>query len=151
MNNLYKIGIVGSSHAAAEFFVPYVRNIIKPFVGLDGFSIISGGAKGADKAAEIVAEELGIPIKVNLPDYQKYPRWIDAFRARNKLIAENSTEIFSLALPYKTKSCYHCEHANKDPLSHERTGGCWTGSMKGKWNVIVCNPKNIIPSITTNS
>ena len=143
MNNLYKIGIVGSSHAAAEFFAPYVRNIVKPFVGLDGFSIISGGAKGADKAAEIVAEELGIPIKVNLPDYQKYPRWIDAFRARNKLIAENSTEIWSLALPYSGEECHHCKRFNKNSIDHQRTGGCWTGSMKGEWQVLVCKMETI--------
>ena len=134
----YIIGIVGSSHASAEFFVPYVRSIVKPFIGINGFSIVSGGAKGADSAAKIVAEELGIPIKEYLPDYKKYPNWLDAFRARNQLIAQTSTEVWSLTLPYKSSQCVHCKRAGKDSLSHEKTGGCWTGSMKGKWEVLVC-------------
>ena len=135
---LYKIGIVGSSHASAEFFVPYVRDIVTPFIKVNGFSIVSGGAKGADSAAKIVAEELGVPIKEYLPDFKEHPNWLDAFRARNKLIAENSTEVWSLTLPYKNTQCVHCKRAGKDSLSHEKTGGCWTGSMKGKWEVLVC-------------
>lgn len=134
---LYKLGIVGSSHASAELFVPYVRDIVKPFVGLDGFSLVSGGAKGADAAAKIVATELGIPITEYLPDWKTYPNGLDAYRVRNKLIADNSTEVFSLALPYKDVMCRHCRLAGKD-FNHQKTGGCWTGLMKGKWKVIIC-------------
>ena len=82
----YIIAIVGSSHASAEMFIPYIRNIVKPYIGVDGFSIVSGGAKGADTAAKMVAKELGITIKEYLPDYKKYPNWLDAFRARNQLM-----------------------------------------------------------------
>ena len=141
----YKIGIVGSSHAPAEVFTTYIRDIVAPFVGQDGFSIVSGGAKGVDSAAKIVAEELGVPIKEYLPDYKEHPNWLDAFRARNQLIAEDSNDIFSLALPYTNQVCVHCKRAGKE-LTHQKTGGCWTGSMKGKWNVIVCQNKepNII-------
>ena len=140
----YIIAIVGSSHASAEMFIPYIRNIVKPYIGVDGFSIVSGGAKGADTAAKMVAEELGITIKEYLPDYKKYPNWLDAFRARNQLIAQASNEVWSLALPYSGKKCVHCERANKDITNHQKTGGCWTGSMKGKWNVIVCKKEEEI-------
>ena len=139
----YSIGIVGSSHASAELFVPYVKNIVQPFTGRNDFFIASGGAKGADSAAKIVAKELDIPIKEYLPDYKTYPKWIDAFRARNKLIAENSTEIWSLALPYSGEECHHCKRFNKNSIDHQKTGGCWTGSMKGEWQVLVCKMETI--------
>jgi len=132
----FTIGIVGSSHAPAELFVPTVRRIVTPFIGVTGFSIASGGASGADSAAKMVAVELGIPIKEYLPDKEKYPTGNDAYRARNQLIADNSNEIWSLVCPLTETKCYHCTKARKDD-NHERTGGCWTGRMKGEWRTVV--------------
>ena len=134
----YSIAIVGSSHAPAEVFIPYVRSIVLPFVGLDGFSLLSGGATGADTAARIVAKELGVPIVEHLPDLKKHARYIDAFRERNKLIASQADDLYSLAVPCTKRQCIHCKRVGKIWTNHEQTGGCWTGSMKGKWNVVIC-------------
>jgi hypothetical protein len=84
----------------------------------------------------MVATELDIPIKEYLPDMIKYPAYIDAFKARNKLIAENSDEILVLVLPLTKNKCHHCTKAKKND-NHEKTGGCWTGSMKGEWRTII--------------
>ena len=46
-------------------------------------SIISGGAKGIDQAADRYAQENNIPLVVHLADYQKYGR--GATHVRNKL------------------------------------------------------------------
>lgn len=35
-------------------------------------SIISGGAKGVDTMAERFAKEIGVPVKIYLPDWKKY-------------------------------------------------------------------------------
>ena len=37
-------------------------------------TIISGGAKGGDQAAEQYAKENNIPLRVHLPEYQKFGR-----------------------------------------------------------------------------
>ena len=37
-------------------------------------TIISGGAKGMDQAAEQYAKENNIPLRVHLPEYQKFGR-----------------------------------------------------------------------------
>ncbi len=48
--------------------------------------IVSGGAKGIDKCAEIFAVERGLKLTVFLPDYQRYGR--GAPIVRNKQIVD---------------------------------------------------------------
>jgi predicted Rossmann fold nucleotide-binding protein DprA/Smf involved in DNA uptake len=53
--------------------------------------IISGGAKGADKLAEVYAEENNLNIRIFLPDWEKHGR--AAGPIRNRQIIQNSDYI----------------------------------------------------------
>lgn len=84
-----KVGIVGSR----EFLNlnQLRRESIKHLTGND--EIVSGGAKGADSFAQIVAKELGIPIHIYYPNYSKYGK--PATFIRNTTIAEQSDVILA--------------------------------------------------------
>jgi hypothetical protein len=56
-------------------------------------NIVSGGAKGADTLAAQFATEIGIPLLVFKPDYQKYGR--GATLVRNTQIIENADVVFA--------------------------------------------------------
>ena len=56
-------------------------------------NIVSGGAKGADTLAVQFAAEMGIPLLVFKPDYQKYGR--GATLVRNTQIIENAEVVFA--------------------------------------------------------
>ena len=56
-------------------------------------NIVSGGAKGADTLAAQFATEIGIPLLVFKPDYQKYRR--GATLVRNTQIIENADVVFA--------------------------------------------------------
>ena len=56
-------------------------------------NIVSGGAKGADTLAAQFATEMGIPLLVFKPDYQKYGR--GATLVRNTQIIENAEVVFA--------------------------------------------------------
>ena len=56
-------------------------------------NIVSGGAKGADTLAAQFAAEMGIPLLVFKPDYQKYGR--GATLVRNTQIIENADVVFA--------------------------------------------------------
>ena len=56
-------------------------------------TIISGGAKGADKLAEKYALERGIPVTVHEPDWDLHGR--SAGYIRNKLIVQDADEIIA--------------------------------------------------------
>ena len=56
-------------------------------------NIVSGGAKGADTLAAQFAAEMGIPLLVFKPDYQKYGR--GATLVRNTQIIENAEVVFA--------------------------------------------------------
>ena len=51
-------------------------------------TIISGGAKGVDQAAERYAQENNIQMEIHLPEYQRYGR--GATHVRNKLIVDSA-------------------------------------------------------------
>ena len=55
--------------------------------------IISGGEKGADKLAEKFAEKYGIPIKLHLPDWEKYGN--SAGMVRNRNIINDADIVFA--------------------------------------------------------
>ena len=54
----------------------------------EGTVVVSGGARGVDKAAEDAAMEAGLDVEVYLPDWDKYGR-VAGF-IRNKDIEENA-------------------------------------------------------------
>ena len=56
-------------------------------------NIVSGGAKGADTLAAQFAAEMGIPLLIFKPDYQKYGR--GATLVRNTQIIENAEVVFA--------------------------------------------------------
>lgn len=47
-------------------------NDLQKYLPPDTTEIVSGGAKGIDSCAEIFAKQNGIPIKIFLPEYEKY-------------------------------------------------------------------------------
>ena len=53
--------------------------------------IVSGGAKGTDQLAEMLAEELNIPTMIFLPEYNKYVK--DAPLMRNTQIVEYAGQV----------------------------------------------------------
>ncbi len=56
-------------------------------------NIVSGGAKGADTLAAQFATEMGIPLLIFKPDYQRYGR--GATLVRNTQIIENAEVVFA--------------------------------------------------------
>ena len=55
--------------------------------------IVSGGAKGTDQLAEMLAEELNIAMKVFLPEYNKYGN--DAPLMRNTHIIDYADKVIA--------------------------------------------------------
>lgn len=55
--------------------------------------IVSGGANGADKLAEIFSEVSGVPIKIFLPDWKTYGK--SAGYRRNVKIIDYSNEVLA--------------------------------------------------------
>ncbi len=132
------IGIVGH---AADKFTPetektaryHIRNALISTDNEETMVLISGGCHlgGIDIFAEEEADSMEIGMKIFLP---KTLNW-QGYKARNILIAENSTEVYSFVVPTYPKGymlerygsrngkpyCYHC---NED--THVKSGGCWT-------------------------
>ena len=57
-------------------------------------TIISGGAKGVDQAAERYAQENNIQMEIHLPEYQRYGR--GATHVRNKLIVDSADFVIAV-------------------------------------------------------
>lgn len=55
--------------------------------------IVSGGAKGTDQLAEMLAEELNIPTMIFLPEYNKYGK--DAPLMRNTQIVDYDDKVIA--------------------------------------------------------
>ena len=74
--------------------------------------IISGGAVGCDKLAELFASDNGIPIKVIKPDYKKYydrPKF--APLARNQIIAMECDKMIAFIYEDSNGTKYTIEQA----------------------------------------
>ena len=59
-----KVAVIGSRRITV--------NNLGEYLPPDTTEIVSGGAKGVDKCAELYARQKGIPIKVFLPEYDKF-------------------------------------------------------------------------------
>jgi len=87
------IGIVGSRRRASQEDFEFLRRYIKSIVK-DGDTFVSGGCpKGGDRFAETIAKELGISIKIHLPDWSK-GRY--AGLERNTYIAKDADVLIAL-------------------------------------------------------
>jgi YspA, cpYpsA-related SLOG family len=86
--SVYKVAIIGS-----RSFEDY--ELLKEVVGKFGrdFSIVSGGAAGADRLAERYATEFGKAITVFKPDWNRYGR--GAGMVRNKQIIAEADAVFA--------------------------------------------------------
>jgi len=91
------LGIVGSRNRNTDkdkLIIRHQIHLLKPD------KIISGGcSQGADKFAEELAEELGIPIKIFYPELigcKKYYDYIRAYYSRNKKVANASDKLLAL-------------------------------------------------------
>lgn len=77
-----KVAVIGS-----RSFKDYTE-VQRVLSGLTITEIISGGAVGADTLGEKYAKDNGIPTKIFLPDWKKYPK--TAGFIRNTDIVENA-------------------------------------------------------------
>jgi|WetSurSiteA1Bulk_404760.scaffolds.fasta_scaffold130028_2 hypothetical protein len=87
-----KIAVVGSrSFKDYDYLVKKLDEVIfgfEEFGDIHEFEIVSGGAKGADRMAEWYAEFREYPIKIFLPDWDKYGK--SAGYKRNQRIVDSS-------------------------------------------------------------
>lgn len=87
----YRVGVVGSRR------YPDLRHVTSFVTGLpEAFVVVSGGARGADQAAEWAADARNLETQIHRPDIKKgAPRAevIAALFARNTLIADGVDEL----------------------------------------------------------
>ncbi|NLN82555.1 MAG: hypothetical protein GX136_08440 [Clostridiales bacterium] len=83
-----KLAIIGTRRAHADICVTILR-----YIPDNVTEIVSGGARGVDKAAEELAKLLSLPIRRFLPDYARYGR-IAPLR-RNIEIIEYADEVIA--------------------------------------------------------
>lgn len=99
-DKILKLGIIGSRKRNTEHDKQLILDKVKE---LNPDVIISGGcAKGADKFAESIAEELEIDKDIKYPDIKPGMNYLElckAYYARNKLIAENCDILIALVAP----------------------------------------------------
>jgi len=97
---LKKIGIIGSRTRDSGLAFDLVK---KKFLSIyeEGDQIVSGGCpKGGDRFAELIAKQLGIPILIFYPNWNKYKR--GAGFVRNRDIANESDCIIACAATDRT-------------------------------------------------
>jgi len=123
------IAIVGSSHCGEAAAYEQVKALIESYP--EDTVVISGGAKGVDTTARLVAKELGYEFREYMPTKQSWPE----FKKRNLLIAKEADKVYSFVDPLRNKPCYHCAKAQKDN-QHQVTGGCYTGLHNGNYEVV---------------
>ena len=82
-DDILRVAIIGSRDANEDCYNKIIENL-----PAECSEIISGGAKGIDTYAKMVAQNLGIAYREFLPDYAKYGKYAPI--QRNKLIIENA-------------------------------------------------------------
>ena len=84
------VAIIGTSKATKDFYDEVKEKVLEYIkrndIPLEKIVFVSGGAKGIDKMAEKLADELGIDIIVIRPDYKQH-YFKQAPLERNKRIA----------------------------------------------------------------
>ena len=135
-----RIGIVGHEEAKFNSITrKSAENIIRSLLS-KGDTLISGGCHlgGIDIWAEEIAEKLGIPKMIYLPESKQ---WNGGYKERNLKIAHDSDIVHCIVVaeyPVEYKGmffgyCYHCHTSN-----HIKSGGCWTAkkAKKSLWHII---------------
>ena len=95
-----RIGIIGSRNAPANIAVK-----ILGLVPANTTEIVSGGANGVDKAAELVAETLSIPLRRFEPDYSQFGK--SAPLKRNLEIIQYADELLAF-WDGQSRGTMHC-------------------------------------------
>lgn len=87
-----KLAIVGSRNLdkIEQTSMKSIRQYVQKHIG-QITEIVSGGARGADTYAELVAQEFGIPVKVFQADWEQYGR--SAGPIRNKQIVDYADKV----------------------------------------------------------
>lgn len=111
--------IVGSSKVREDLVVPVVRDILSRY-DVHGDYIISGGAKGVDTCAIMMARSMGFDCDVFWPERKIAEDYLE----RNRRMASMAGHIFVIAV--RGSGCYH--HGRNPDTDHDRTGGCYTAA-----------------------
>lgn len=83
-----KVAIIGTRCVSCN-----IATLMLPYVPKETTEIISGGAKGVDQAAELIAKSLSLPFHAFLPDYSRYGK--QAPLVRNREIIRNADEVLA--------------------------------------------------------
>jgi len=98
------VAIIGTSRAGQDFYGEVKEKVLNYLqdnsIPLEKVVFVSGGAKGVDKMAEKIAEEIGTDIIVIRPDYNEHYSK-QAPLERNKRIAGFSDLILAFDRVYK--------------------------------------------------
>ncbi len=105
-SNIKKLAIVGSRNI----------NELKGEIP-DCSTVVSGGAKGVDHAAEQYAKENDIPLEVHLPDYEKYGK--GAPLVRNKLIVDSADFVLAIWDGKSQGTKFVIDYCTKQGKPHE--------------------------------
>ena len=81
-----KVAVIGSRSIEYDKLQMKAYELLCEHIPANCTEIVSGGAMGVDRLAEIYARKNNIPIKVFLPDYDKYGK--RAPKIRNDQIVE---------------------------------------------------------------
>ena len=84
---------------------------VDAFIPVDVDEIVTGGALGVDKAAELYAQQKNIPCRVIRPDYEKYGR--KAPIVRDKEIVEQADIVIALWDGVSKGTKFTLEYAEK--------------------------------------
>lgn len=83
---LMRIAVVGSRSLYGTVHYGIIDGYLKSHPCWPGIIVISGGARGIDKLAEIVAKDLGLPFELFRAEWDTYGK--SAGHKRNELMAE---------------------------------------------------------------
>lgn len=116
-----RVAIVGTSRNLSENeerdIRQYCSQIIQSY-NIDETLIITGGAKGVDKIAEDISNQLHYTCIKYLPEGLYW----ESYKKRNIEIAQSCNELFCITTPVHDTPCYH----HNPPQNHQKTAGCYT-------------------------
>ena len=90
---------------------------------------------GIDIWAEEVANDLGIPLDLKIPEINQWnPIGGYGYKARNLDIAKDSDELHVILADvypeeYRGRRFKYCYHHSPVKTDHVKSGGCWTGKQ----------------------
>ncbi|MBQ9510427.1 MAG: DUF2493 domain-containing protein [Clostridia bacterium] len=88
-----KVAVIGSRSIEYDKLQMRAYELLCEYIPANCTEIVSGGAMGVDRLAEIYARKNNIPIKVFLPDYDTYGK--RAPKVRNEQIVEYADEVIA--------------------------------------------------------